>query len=105
MRRSWTMLNPMLAASGLLFALAAGPAAQAQVTIDFSKITCEQFIGYKIINPDLLAMWLSGYYNGQHGNTIIDTERLSAQTSQLQDYCLRNPKVPIMQAIDTIFHK
>ena len=99
------MLKPMLAAYGLLFALAAVPPAQAQVTIDFSKITCDQFMGYKIINPTLLAMWLSGYYNGQHGNTIIDTERLSAQTSQLQDYCLRNPKVPIMQAIDLLFHK
>jgi acid stress chaperone HdeB len=99
------MLKPMLGACGLVFALVAGPGAQAQVTIDFSKITCEQFIGYKIINPTQLAMWLSGYYNGQRGNTIIDTETLSAQTSQLQDYCLRNLKVPIMQAIDAMFHK
>jgi hypothetical protein len=99
------MLKPMLAVCGLVFALGAGPDAQAQVTIDFSKITCEQFIGYKIINPTQLAMWLSGYYNGQRGNTIIDTETLAAQTSQLQDYCLRNLKVPIMQAIDVMFHK
>ena len=99
------MSKPMLAACGLVLALVAVPIAQAQVTIDFSKITCEQFIGYKIINPTQLAMWLSGYYNGQRGNTIIDTETPSAQTSQLQDYCLRNLKVPIMQAIDTMFHK
>lgn len=99
------MLKPMLGACGLVFALGAVPDARAQVTIDFSKITCEQFIGYKIINPTQLAMWLSGYYNGQRGNTIIDTETLAAQTSQLQDYCLRNAKVPIMQAIDKMFHK
>ncbi len=99
------MLKPMFAACGLVFALIAVPDARAQVTIDFSKITCEQFIGYKIINPTQLAMWLSGYYNGQRGNTIIDTETLAAQTSQLQDYCLRNAKVPIMQAIDKMFHK
>jgi acid stress chaperone HdeB len=99
------MLKAMLSAGGLMFALIAAHPAQAQVTIDFSKVTCEQFIGYKIINPTQLAMWLSGYYNGQRGNTIIDTETLSAQTSQLQDYCLRNSKVPIMQAIDLLFHK
>jgi hypothetical protein len=99
------MLKPMLGACALGFALVAVPGAHAQVTIDFSKITCEQFIGYKIINPTQLAMWLSGYYNGQHNNTVIDTERLSAQTSQLQDYCLRNLKVPIMQAIDKMFHQ
>jgi hypothetical protein len=50
-------------------------------------------------------MWLSGYYNAQRGNTIIDTETLAAQKSNLQEYCLRNFKVPVMQAIDTLFHK
>jgi len=99
------MSNPMLAACGLVFALVAVPVAQAQVTIDISKVTCDQFLGYKIINPDDIAMWLSGYYNAQHGNTIIDIQTLAAQKRQLQDYCLRNLSVPVMQAIDTIFHK
>ncbi len=95
----------MLAGCGLVLALGAVPVAQAQVTIDISKITCDQFLGYKIINPNDIAMWLSGYYNAQRGNTIIDTETLAAQKSNLQEYCLRNLKVPVMQAIDTLFHK
>ncbi len=99
------MSKLMLAACGLVFALVAVSVAQAQVTIDISKIACDQFLGYRIINPNDIAMWLSGYYNAQRGNTIIDTETLAAQKSQLQEYCLRNLKVPVMQAIDTIFHK
>ncbi len=99
------MSKPMLAGCGLVLALGAVPVAQAQVTIDISKITCDQFLGYKIINPNDIAMWLSGYYNAQRGNTIIDTETLAAQKSNLQEYCLRNLKVPVMQAIDTLFHK
>ena len=99
------MLKAMLTACGLALAIVAAPVAQAQLTIDMSKITCEQFIGYKIINPNEIAMWLSGYYNAQHGNTIIDTETLAAQKSGLQEYCLRNLKVPIMQAIDKLYHK
>ena len=99
------MSKPMLAACGLVFAVVAVSVAQAQVTIDISKITCDQYMGYKIINPYSLAMWLSGYYNGQRGNTIIDTETLAAQKSNLQEYCLRNLKVPVMQAIDKLFHK
>ena len=59
--------------------------------------------GTKIINPNDIAMWLSGYYNAQRGNTIIDSERLSAQKRDLQDYCLRNQTVPIMQAIEKLF--
>jgi acid stress chaperone HdeB len=99
------MSKPMLAACGLVLALVAVPLAQAQVTIDMSKITCEQFLGYKIINPNDIAMWLSGYYNAQRGNTIIDSETLAAQKRELQDFCLHNFKVPVMQAIDKLFHK
>jgi hypothetical protein len=60
-------------------------------------------MGYKIINPYNLAMWLSGYYNGQRGND--HRHRDAAQTRTLQDYCLHNDKVPVMQAIDKLFHK
>jgi hypothetical protein len=42
------MSKSMLAACGLVLALAV-PVAQAQVTIDISKITCDQFMGYKIM--------------------------------------------------------
>jgi len=97
------MSKRVLAGCGLVLALAAVPVAEAQVTIDIAKITCEQFLGYKIINPNDIAMWLSGYRNAQRGNTVIDVETLAAQKRDLQDYCLRNLKVPVMQAIDTLF--
>jgi acid stress chaperone HdeB len=98
------MSKRMLPACALALALVAVPVAQAQVTIDMSRINCEQFLGYKIINPNDIAMWLSGYYNAQRSNTIIDTETLAAQKRELQDYCLQNLKVPIMQAIEKLFH-
>ena len=36
--------------SALIFALGTVPAARAQLMLDVSKITCEQFAGYKINN-------------------------------------------------------
>jgi acid stress chaperone HdeB len=99
------MSKLMLVACSLVLALVAVPVVQAQVTIDMSKVTCEQFLGYRIINPNDIAMWLSGYYNAQRSNTIIDTETLAAQKSKLQEYCLQNHNVPVMQAIDALFHK
>ena len=68
------MTRCMLIVSGVLLFLADGPAARAQVTLDVAKITCDQFTGNKITNPDNIAMWLSGYYNGKRGNTILDTQ-------------------------------
>src|SRR5262245_45096825 len=98
------MLKCMFGVCGLILGLIVVPKAEAQVTIDIARITCDQFLGYRTINPDDIAMWLSGYYNAQRGNTIIDIEALAAQKRRLQDYCLRNPQVPVMQAIDTLFH-
>ena len=99
------MSRATLTACKLLGALILVSVAQAQVTIDISRITCDQFLGYRTIHPDEIAMWLSGYYNGQRGNTTIDTETLNAQKRGLQEYCLRNLNVPIMQAIERLLHK
>ena len=70
----------------------------AQVTLDVAKITCEQFVLYKITNPRNIAMWISGYYNGKIDNTVLDTDVLERNADKLTDYCLRNPKTPVMQA-------
>src|SRR3954453_18515151 len=95
-------MKHMLLASGFILARASS-AAQAQVTIDVSKITCEQFVGYKITNPRNISMWLSGYYNGKRGNTMLDTQGLEENARKLQDYCLIHTQTPVMQAVETVF--
>jgi len=57
----------MIAATGALFTLEV----RAQVTLDLSKVTCEQYVGYKITDPKNISIWLSGYFNGKRGNTIV----------------------------------
>jgi hypothetical protein len=86
-------------------AFAALPVSQArpQVTLDVSKITCDQFTGYKITSPNNIALWLHGYFNGQKGNAIIDTQKLKADSNKLLHYCLVNPKIPVMQAVTNVF--
>ena len=84
----------------LALAVAALAPAHAQVTLDVAKITCDQFTGYKITNPQNISYWLSGYYNGQRGNTILDTQALAANAQKLRDYCLLHPDVPILRAVE-----
>jgi len=76
--------------------------AYAQVTLDVAKVTCDQWAGYKITNPQNIALWVSGYFNGARGNTVLDTQRLTADTQRLRDFCITNPQVPIMQAVEKI---
>ena len=77
-------------------------AAQAQVMVDVSKITCEQFRGYAITDPNNIALWLSGYYNGQRNNTIIKVESFKENLEKVKDYCITNQKVTVMQAVSAV---
>jgi hypothetical protein len=61
--RPWLiMLGPGLALVGL-------QAAQAQVVIDVTKITCQQFLEDRVTDTTTLSVWLNGYVNGAHGKT------------------------------------
>jgi hypothetical protein len=91
-----------IAVSSLVLASASLPAC-AQLTLDVSKITCDQWVGYKITNPHNIALWLSGYYNAKRGNTIIDPQRLEENARKLQNYCLINKQVPVMEAVENVF--
>jgi acid stress chaperone HdeB len=96
------MKQLLLAASGLILVLNAVPSARAQVTLDVSKITCDQFTSYKITTPDNIAIWLSGYQSGKRDSTIVDTQSLAANAKKLLTYCIRNPRTPVMQAAETV---
>jgi hypothetical protein len=89
--------------AGLILALEVVPAARAQITLDVSKITCEQYNGYKITNPQNIAIWVSGYYHGKRGDVTLETQRLVENARKLRDYCRRNPQTLVMQAVETLF--
>jgi acid stress chaperone HdeB len=99
------MIKLVLVLSGLIFALDTIPTARAQVTLDVSKITCEQLRSYRITRPENIAIWLSGYYHGKRDSTTLDTQALVANARKLQTYCGRNPQTLVIQAVETLFGK
>jgi acid stress chaperone HdeB len=94
------VLRQIAISVGLL--VAASSPLGAQVTVDMTKLTCEQYATYKVTNPNYLAVWLSGFDHGRRGDTVIDMQQVVANTEKLEDYCLKNPTVPVMQAAETI---
>jgi|SRR5262245_36872642 len=88
---------------GLIFALALEPTtvAQAQVTLDVSKLTCGHFLSYKITTAEKIAAWLSGFHNGKRGNTSLDTHALIGNAKKLRSYCVRNSETLVMDAVET----
>lgn len=75
---------------------------KAQVTIDVAKVSCSQFALYKVGSPDTLAIWLHGYYSGKRGTTVVDVEALKASMKKLRDYCVQNPDVTLVEAVEKI---
>ena len=76
--------------------------AEAQVVVDVSKITCDQFATYKIENPEYIAIWLSGYYHGMRADMKVDIQTLSADAKKVEAYCVTKPDVPLVQAVKTV---
>ena len=86
-----------------MLAVAPWSGAQAQVTVDVAKITCDQFTLYKITDPQNIAIWISGYYHGQRNTTIIDTQQLAGALQKIKDYCNLHTKDTVMHAVETVF--
>jgi acid stress chaperone HdeB len=89
--------------SGLLIALLSTTSAQAQVSIDIAKITCDQFTLFKVTDPRNIAIWISGYYSGKRNNTVIDTQQLNEYYDKLKTHCSANPTRTVMQAVEILF--
>jgi hypothetical protein len=89
---------------GLAITLSSTSLAHGQVTIDVSKITCDQFVQARVGSPRTTAVWLNGYYHGKIGSTAIDTEQSEAFFDKLIHYCrlTENGKVLIMQAVESL---
>ena len=114
-----------LVLSSIVFAPAS---AQAQVSINLTKITCDQYVHDKIPTPDfasfsavgslplearsmlsrwLIANWLSGYYHAKRNNWIVDSESFENNVNKLNNYCYdeKNFKVPITEAVERVLGK
>ena len=89
---------------GTLAVLVAFSTARAQTTIDVAKITCKQFVLMKVADPNYIAIWLSGYYNGKRGTTTVDVELLKDHAQQIRTYCLYKDKGgTVMEAVEKVF--
>jgi acid stress chaperone HdeB len=84
--------------------LLATRAADAQVTIEVSQITCEQYLGFSVADPRDINIWLSGYYAGKRGSTVFEPQRVKEIAKKVKSECLlkANSKLPVMEVIKKI---
>ena len=90
-------------ASLLVLCVVASAPLSAQVAIDVAKLTCHQFATFKVAHPDKLAIWLNGYFHGKRGDMVVDSQELAGNTDKVKEYCIKNPDLPLIQAVETLF--
>jgi acid stress chaperone HdeB len=92
----------LLLASALLMFVQIMPASKAQVMLDVSKITCEDYFMDKITFSQYVVMWLSGYYNGKRSNTIIDPDAAKKNQEKVKQYCYEHRETTVMDAVKNV---
>lgn len=92
----------LLLTSALLMFVQIIPESQAQVMVDVSKITCEDYFTDKITFSQYVVMWLSGYYNGKRNNTIIDLDAAKKNEEKVNQYCYQHRETTVMDAAKNV---
>jgi hypothetical protein len=92
------MRNHLIAAA-LVVATLAGGEARAQAVMDMTMITCKQYLSQPADRQDLLASWMSGYFNAARNNAVLDTARFERNKKVVTTYCRRNGAESLMSAI------
>ena len=82
----------------LVLLLSASSPISAQVAIDVAKINCHQFATYKVAHPIVSRM-----ATGKRGDLMVDSQDLAGNTDKVQEYCIKNPDVLLIQAVETLF--
>jgi acid stress chaperone HdeB len=78
--------------------------AQAQVQVDLSKVTCDQFVHHKVGSPRVMAAWFSGYYNGKRDNLVIDLKNFEDSLRKVQNFCSveKNFNTAVLKAVEQV---
>ena len=94
---------PLKAAAAALFAaMLTVSQAEAQVTVDVSKITCDQYITQRITHTRSVNIWISGFYAGRRNDPVLDTQQLERNSSKLSRFCEQNRDMLLLDAVGTL---
>lgn len=85
----------------------AATGAYGQVTVDVSKISCEQYLGFRVADPRDIAIWLSGFYHGKNGNTLFYPQQLRENVEKLKSACFQsgNAKRMVVEVANELLAK
>src|SRR5271170_3786630 len=94
------VLRYAVVAAAFLLAGAHGPA-RAQTILEMSALTCKNYIEAPPDRQELIAAWMSGYFNAERNMPTVDFGRFATNKKLVAKYCRSHRKTNLMRAIRT----
>jgi acid stress chaperone HdeB len=91
-------LRRVLVGAALLMGGAYG-SASAQVLLDMSLLKCKDYLEAPADRQELIAAWMSGYFNASRNQPTVDLSRFAANKNRVEKYCKRRKNENLMNAI------
>ena len=82
-------------------ALVVASAASAQ-DMDFSKISCKDFISAPKDQIGIVLAWLEGYYTKESDPPILRADKVAKDAKNLSDYCNAHNDHDIIKAAEAV---
>jgi len=93
-----TRYTRIIGACALSLAALSTPA-KAQVIVDLSLVTCGQYMGKDRDTQDVIAAWMSGYFNAAKNQSMVDLARFERNRKAVEKYCKTHKLETLMSAI------
>jgi hypothetical protein len=91
-----------LMGAAIAMALLQSPA-QAQLTIDMSLITCEQYLRMTPAVSRDFSAWMSGWFHYQSQRTDVDLILLQKNIASVKAWCQNHPRDKVMSGLQNAF--
>lgn len=99
-RIEWRWTRKLSIGVAILLSLAAPAAAEDNMVVDMSKMTCREYTKLGFEDFAGITMWLSGYYNASIRKTVLDLEQVARAAKAVKDLCQANPQTTVMSAAE-----
>lgn len=88
-----------IALAALAAAWLSAPSAQAQVTIDTTRVTCADYLAMLPGDSVIFSAWMSGWFNQKTGSVTVDLEAFARNVANVRQWCSSNPQQTVMAGL------
>src|SRR5271166_5853016 len=74
-------------------------AVKAQVILEMSALTCKNYLEAPTDRQELMAAWMSGYFNAARNMPTVDFGRFETNKKLVAKYCRGHRNANLMRAI------